>query len=87
MKSDAVVTIRLNKDLKSKAQKLFADLGLDMTSAVNIFLRQAVRNDGIPFEVTKVPNTLTLSAIEDAEKGKLSKPFDNIADLEKSLDA
>ena len=87
MKSDAVVTIRLNKDLKSKAQKLFADLGLDMTTAVNIFLRQAVRNDGIPFEVTKVPNILTLSAIEDAEKGKLSKPFDNIADLEKSLDA
>ena len=45
------INIRVDGEVKSKAQEVFAALGLDMTSAVNIFLRQAIRKNGIPFEL------------------------------------
>ena len=45
------INIRVNNDVKNKAQDLFSALGLDMTSAINIFLRQAIRKNGIPFEL------------------------------------
>jgi DNA-damage-inducible protein J len=49
------INIRVDSDVKAKAQQLFASLGLDMTTAVNIFLRQTVRTRGIPFPVTAEP--------------------------------
>lgn len=45
------INIRVDSDIKIKAQNVFSALGLDMTSAINIFLRQAVRKNGIPFEL------------------------------------
>jgi DNA-damage-inducible protein J len=45
------INIRVDSDIKNQAQSIFAALGLDMTSAVNIFLRQAIRKNGIPFEL------------------------------------
>jgi DNA-damage-inducible protein J len=45
------INIRVASDIKDKAQDVFSALGLDMTSAVNIFLRQAIRKNGIPFEL------------------------------------
>ena len=48
---NANINIRVDSEVKSKAQDLFSDLGLDMTSAINIFLRQAIRKNGIPFEL------------------------------------
>ena len=45
------INIRVASDVKNKAQDVFSALGLDMTSAVNIFLRQAIRKNGIPFEL------------------------------------
>lgn len=40
--------IKIDPELKQQAQKLFSELGMDMTTAVNIFLRQAVREQAIP---------------------------------------
>lgn len=45
------VTMRIDKDLKLEAQRLFSELGLDMTTAYNMFLVQAVRTQSIPFEI------------------------------------
>jgi DNA-damage-inducible protein J len=45
------INIRVDSDVKNKAQDVFSALGLDMTSAINIFLRQAIRKNGIPFEL------------------------------------
>lgn len=50
------VTIRMDKDLKAQAEALFADLGLNMTTAITMFTKQAAREQGIPFSVTKLPN-------------------------------
>lgn len=43
--------IRIDTELKRQAQQLFSDLGMDMTTAVNIFLLQAVREQAIPFRI------------------------------------
>ena len=59
------LNIRTDKEVKAQAEKLFDALGLNMTTAVNIFLRQAIRENGIPFEVKlNVPNETTVSATE-----------------------
>ena len=44
--------IRIDENLKNQATDLFAQLGIDMSSAVNMFLRQCVMRNGIPFNVT-----------------------------------
>ena len=49
---DIRVTIRVNRELKESAEALFNYLGLNMTNAINIFLRKAVDQKGIPFQVT-----------------------------------
>ncbi len=48
----AQVNIRMDDSLKDKADKLFEELGLNMTTAFNIFIRQVVRQGGIPFDIT-----------------------------------
>lgn len=61
--------IRIDKDLKKQATELFAQLGMDMSGAMNIFLRQCVMRGGLPFEV-KVPQYKpeVLEAMEEAKK-------------------
>ncbi|MCL2068065.1 MAG: type II toxin-antitoxin system RelB/DinJ family antitoxin [Treponema sp.] len=48
---DIRVTIRVDRELKENAEALFNYLGLNMTSAINIFLRKSVEQKGIPFQV------------------------------------
>ena len=47
------MNIRTDSAIKKQAEDLFADLGLNMTTAVNMFLRQAIREQSIPFGITK----------------------------------
>ena len=48
--STSNMSIRIDSDVKAKAQALFSALGIDMTTAINIFLRQAIQHQGIPFK-------------------------------------
>lgn len=60
------MSIRIDSDVKAKAQALFSALGIDMTTAINIFLRQAIQHQGIPFNVTLTkPNQETLDAMAE----------------------
>jgi DNA-damage-inducible protein J len=52
------ISIRLDVELKKQAERLFSELGMNMTTAFNIFLRQAVRQQRIPFDI----------ALEEAER-------------------
>jgi DNA-damage-inducible protein J len=47
------VNIRMDEDLKKQANELFASLSMDMSTAVNIFVQQAVDHGGLPFDVVK----------------------------------
>ena len=51
------INIRTDSEIKSKAQKIFATLGLDMTTAINLFLRQTVRQNDLPFVLTTNSNS------------------------------
>lgn len=61
------VSFRIDSTLKKQADALFQSLGLNMTTAFNMFLRQAVREGRIPFEATiNVPNSETIAAMIEA---------------------
>lgn len=61
--------IRIDADIKKQATDLFNDLGLDMSSAVNLFLHQCVLRGGLPFSV-EMPryNQHTLDAMDEARR-------------------
>lgn len=81
--------ISIDADVKAKAQELFSDLGIDLSTAINIFLRQSIRENGIPFTVCReVPNAVTEQAIENAEKGiDMYGPFDSVSAVMEALNA
>jgi|GEM_PF-51891 len=83
------LNIEIDDDLRREAQTLFEKLGLDLETAINVFLRQFVREQGVPFRVGYLdPNSETLKAIKDAEKGVgLSQPFSSTQELMSDLEA
>ena len=63
------LNIRTDEEIKKKAEMIFDALGMSTSTAVNIFLRQVVRANGLPFEVRlDVPNETTLGAIEEGRR-------------------
>ena len=83
-------SISLDADVKAKAQELFADFGLDLSTAINIFLRQSIRENSIPFPIQRdVPNADTIAAmkeLEEMEKNPESyKRYDSFSDVLKEV--
>ena len=88
MNDTVSMTIRMNRSLKARADALFEELGMNMTTAFNVFVRQAVREQGLPFSVTReVPNAETRAAMEEARaiaEGRIpAKHYDSAAALVK----
>lgn len=83
------VTFRVDENLKAQADTLFAELGMSLSTAFNIFLRQSVREQRIPFAISKnVPNAVTLAAMEAAENDEdIFGPFDSVDSLMEALNA
>ena len=81
--------IKIDPELKEQAQELFESFGLSLSAAVNVFLRQAVREQAIPFRIGEpVPNAETLQAIRDARNGVgVSRGFASVRELMEDLDA
>lgn len=60
------LNIRIDKDIKEQAESIFNELGINMKTAVNIFMRAAIREHGMPFELKlDVPNEVTVASIEE----------------------
>lgn len=81
--------IRIDKDVKKQATNLFNDLGMDMSSAVNIFLRQCILRGGLPFSV-ELPqySEETLKAMAEAKiisSSEDTPSYSSIDDLKKAL--
>lgn len=86
------MSIRMDTELKKEAETMLADMGLNMTTAMNMFLRQVVRQGRIPFEIaTDIPNSETLAAMKEMDdiiKGKVqTKKYSSTEELFKDLDA
>ena len=85
------LNIRIDKFTKEQAEKIFNQLGLNMTTAINMFLIATIRENGIPFELKlDTPNKETIEAIEEGRK-MLKDPntpkYSNMEDLKKALEA
>lgn len=84
------ITMRMDEDLKAQAEELFADLGLNMTSAFTIFVKQAIREQRIPFRISReVPNEETLEAIEEVKRMKkdpsIGKSYTDVDEMMREL--
>ncbi len=90
MTSTTNLNIRTNKDVKQEAEDICSQLGINMTTAVNMFLRALVRKRGIPFELQlEKPNETTIKAIEEGRKiakDDSVKGYSDIKSLRKALE-
>ena len=67
--SNTNINICMDSDLKAQADRLFGELGMSLTTAFNIFVRQSLREGRIPFEISlNQPNSETTSAMLEAER-------------------
>ncbi|MCI9100934.1 MAG: type II toxin-antitoxin system RelB/DinJ family antitoxin [Lachnospiraceae bacterium] len=83
------INIRMDEILKQQFDHLCSELGLNMSTAINIFAKTMVRQQKIPFEISlDIPNAETLAAIDDVNHGRnLSKTFRSVAELMEDLNA
>ena len=79
----SATTINIDEETKKEAQELFKDLGMNLTTAINIFLKQAIRERGLPFYVGQAKDKDEVyQAMKDAEQGKnLSKGYNDVEEM------
>ena len=79
------ISIRMDSDLKAQADVLFGELGMNLTTAFNIFVRQSIREGAIPFEISiRQPKKETIAAMLEAEriaKDPSVKGYDDLDEL------
>lgn len=84
------LNIRTDKEIKEAAEKIYSSLGLNMTTAINMFLRASIRESGIPFDLKlNVPSDETIKAIEEGRmiaNDKNVRAYDTMDDLRKALE-
>lgn len=82
------ITMRIDEELKTQLQELVSNLGMDMTTFFTLSAKQAVREQGIPFDITmRVPNSETLEAIGEVKAMKkapsVGKTYTDVDDMMK----
>lgn len=84
------ITMRIDEELKTQLQELVSNLGMDMTTFFILSAKQAVREQGIPFNISmRVPNRETIEAIEEVKAMKkdpsLGKTYTDVDNMMKEL--
>lgn len=83
------ICIRTDEEVKKDAEILFDSMGMSLSTAVNVFLKQAIRVNGMPFELKGyTPNSTTISAMKEAEskvEAGNSVGYDSIDSLKSAL--
>lgn len=83
------INIRTEKEIKEQATALFEELGFSMTTAINIFLKTAIRERGLPFSVKLTGSEATRQAMIESEriaKDKGQTRYKNIEELKEALE-
>lgn len=88
----SAINVQVNKEDKEQATMILNDLGLNMSTAINMFLKQIIKTESLPFEVSnKKPSKELLESIEEGElilkqiRGGQRKGYNNLQDLIQSL--
>jgi len=84
MAKTAVISARIDPDLKHDAEQVFRELGLTVSQAITLFYRQVDLQCGLPFSV-KIPNETTRKALEEARTRRNLESFDSVDDLFQDL--
>ena len=86
--SKTSMSIRLDSEVKEQAQQVFNHLGMDMTTAINLFLRQPIQYQGLPFDVRLDENRKLLQVLTDLDQNRnMSQSFESVSDLMEDLRA
>ncbi|MDO5562221.1 MAG: type II toxin-antitoxin system RelB/DinJ family antitoxin [Synergistaceae bacterium] len=79
-------SVRMDSNIKRQCEELYGELGMNLTTAINVFLRQSIRVGGIPFEVKKDrPNRETMTALLEAERIAKDTSVRRYPDVEEAL--
>ena len=86
-KNTTNLTIRLDSDLKKDCEALYAELGMSLSTAINVFLRQSLRKGGLPFDarLDDQPNRTTIEAMLEAERIAKDPTVKRYSDIEEAL--
>lgn len=77
-------SVRIDSDVKKQCEALYKELGMNLTTAINVFLRQSLRAGGLPFEVKlNTPNAETIAAMLEAERIAKDPNAKGYTDLDK----
>ncbi len=79
-------SVRMDSDIKSQCEILYGELGVNLTTAINVFLRQSLRVGGFPFDVRlDQPNRETIAAMLEAERIAKDPNVKHYSDVEEAL--
>lgn len=81
-------SVRMDSDIKRQCEKLYAELGMNLTTAINVFLRQSLRSGGFPFDVRlerEEFNKETIAAMIEAEYLAHAPEAKRYSDVEEAL--
>ena len=79
-------SVRIDSDIKKQCEILYGELGMNLTTAINVFLRQSLRAGGFPFEVRlDQPNKDTIAAMLEAERIAKDPNIKHYSDVEEAL--
>ena len=81
-------SVRMDRDIKKQCEAMYGELGIDLTTAINVFLRQSLRVGGFPFDVRlEQPNKETMAAMLEAEHIARDPSVKRYSDVEEALRA
>jgi DNA-damage-inducible protein J len=80
MPKTATISARIDPELKREAERVFKELGLTATQAITLFYKQVELERGLPFAV-RVPNQVTVEALEEARTRQGLESFNTLDDL------
>lgn len=79
-------SVRMDSEIKKQSESLFSELGMNLTTAINVFLRQSLRVGGFPFDVKlEQPNRETVAAMLEAERIAHDPNVKHYSDVEEAL--
>ncbi len=81
-------SVRMDGDIKKQCEALYGELGINLTTAINVFLRQSLRVGGFPFDVRmEQPNKETIAAMLEAERIARDPSVKGYNDLDELFEA
>lgn len=79
-------SVRMDSDIKKQCEMLYGELGMNLTTAINVFLRQSLRVGGFPFDVRlEHPRKETVAAMLEAERIAHDSSAKRYSDVEEAL--